>query len=127
MNGSSYPPASGGGGEGSGPSAGETEDSDDDEEESHGLRSGGEGDALIGGLESARAQLAEEEGEAPGGFGEEEGATVLGKVGDGKAATGGRLQEGEQMAGGLTPWAHRDIKPVRFLVSFSCIGLVVRD
>lgn len=91
---------------------------DEEEEESGGLRSGtNEGQALIGGLESARQQLEEEsDGAGMPGIGEEDGATVLGRVGDGQRATGGTLGEGEPVdgqKGGVTPWAHRDIKPVR--------------
>ncbi|GAA5876027.1 hypothetical protein JCM8547_003534 [Rhodosporidiobolus lusitaniae] len=110
----SYPPASV-----SGPSAGETEDDSDDEEddEAGGLRSGGEGQALIGGIESAKAQLEESEGEGVPGFGEEDGATVLGKLGDGKRSTGGRLEEGRAEEGGIVPWAHRDIKPANIMLS----------
>ncbi|GAA5876507.1 hypothetical protein JCM1840_005562 [Sporobolomyces johnsonii] len=103
-------------------SAGETTaeedfDPDDDEEEQPGgLRSGGEGQALIGGLEGAKARL-EEEGEGVEGMGDEDGATVLGRVGDGKDETGGRLEEGEAQQGGVTPWAHRDIKPANIMLS----------
>lgn len=112
-NGSRYPPAGRGG------DATTTEDEafdefDDEEEESGGLRTGTEGQALIGGLESAKAQLEEEEGdEGMAGLGDEDGATVLGKVGDGQKQTGGVLSDGEGKKGAITPWAHRDIKPVR--------------
>ncbi|GAA6032893.1 hypothetical protein JCM8097_000035 [Rhodosporidiobolus ruineniae] len=91
-------------------------DDEDEEEASGGLRSGGEGEALIGGLESARAQLEESEGDEPG-IGEDDGATVLGKVGDGQRATGGTLEEGRREEGGVTPWAHRDIKPANIMLS----------
>ncbi|GAA5821526.1 hypothetical protein JCM11251_000891 [Rhodosporidiobolus azoricus] len=111
MNGSgaAYPPQQ----------AQDTEDSlSDDEDDSHGLRTGhSEGEALIGGLESAKAQLEESEGdEHLSGLSEGE-ATVLGKLGDGRSETGGRLEEGEAVEGGLTPWAHRDIKPANIMLN----------
>lgn len=114
-NGASYPPANRGG------DATTTEDEafddfDEEEEESGGLRAGTEGQALIGGLESAKAQLEEEEGdEGMAGLGDDDGATVLGKVGDGQKRTGGVLAEGDSVdgkKGAVVPWAHRDIKPV---------------
>jgi len=90
---------------------------EDEEDESGGLRSGtNEGQALIGGLESARQQLEEDDG-VPG-MGEEDGATVLGRLGDGQRAMGGTVGDGEPVEGqkgSFTPWAHRDIKPVRTL------------
>ncbi|GAA6022087.1 hypothetical protein JCM10207_001043 [Rhodosporidiobolus poonsookiae] len=109
-----YPPAQNG--EGTSTEDDAPDDDDEDEEDEHGgLRSGGEGEALIGGLESARAQLEESEGER--GMGDEDGATVLGKVGDGQRATGGRLEHGEEGEGGVVPWAHRDIKPANIMLS----------
>ncbi|PRQ75713.1 Protein kinase-like domain-containing protein [Rhodotorula toruloides] len=116
-NGSRYPPAGRGG------DATTTEDEafdefDDEEEESGGLRTGTEGQALIGGLESAKAQLEEEEGdEGMAGLGDEDGATVLGKVGDGQKQTGGVLSDGEGKKGAITPWAHRDIKPANVMLA----------
>ncbi|GAA5919962.1 hypothetical protein JCM6882_005940 [Rhodosporidiobolus microsporus] len=117
-------PRMNGGGAAYPPQARDTEDSlsddeeEDDEDESHGLRTGhSECEALIGGLESAKAQLEESEGDEPlSGMSEGE-ATVLGKVGDGRRETGGTLAEGAAAEGGLTPWAHRDIKPANIMLS----------
>lgn len=136
--GSSYPPQNSLEGGGSGSSATETgneqdvdilfddefddDDEDDEEDESGGLRNGDEGQALIGGIEAARAQLEEEEGgrdpaRATETGSEGDGGTtrdVIGKVGDGQAVTGGTTIGGDGGGGqdGLEPWAHRDIKPV---------------
>ncbi|KPV73804.1 uncharacterized protein RHOBADRAFT_66670 [Rhodotorula graminis WP1] len=92
---------------------------EDEDEESGGLRSGtNEGQALIGGLESARQQL-EEDDDVPG-MGEEDGATVLGRLGDGQRATGGTVDKGEPVEGqkgSFTPWAHRDIKPANVMLA----------
>ncbi|BGP42774.1 Serine/threonine-protein kinase env7 [Rhodotorula kratochvilovae] len=99
------------------------DDDEEDEDEAGGLRSGtNEGQALIGGLESARQQLEEDEGErgAPG-IGEDDGATVLGRVGDRQRATGGTLEEGAEVdtggKRGVSPWAHRDIKPANIMLA----------
>lgn len=101
------------------------EEDEDEEDESGGLRTGEEGQALIGGIEAARAQLEEEEGgrdpaQATSTGGGRDGVTtrdVIGKIGDGQAATGGTTLGGGGGDGGqdgLEPWAHRDIKPVSF-------------
>ncbi|GAA5945916.1 hypothetical protein JCM10213_006179 [Rhodosporidiobolus nylandii] len=95
----------------------EAESDEDEEDESGGLRTGGEGQALIGGIEAAKAQLEESSGdEHLARMGEEDGATVLGKVGDGQSRTGGELPEGVATEGGVTPWAHRDIKPANIML-----------
>ncbi|GJN93687.1 hypothetical protein Rhopal_006744-T1 [Rhodotorula paludigena] len=123
---SSYPPQTRSGGETTDDLGDEfLDDDDEDEDERGGLRTGGEGQALIGGIESARAQLEEEEGPGAPGIGEEDGATVLGRVGDGQRRTGGTLEEGETVQGGdegaqkggITPWAHRDIKPANIMLA----------
>ena len=98
------------------------DEDDEDEDESGGLRTGDEGQALIGGIESARAQLEEEEEggrdpapRATAAGTADDGVTtgdVIGKVGDGQAATGGTTLGGGGGGDGLEPWAHRDIKPV---------------
>ncbi|GAA5825003.1 hypothetical protein JCM3770_001829 [Rhodotorula araucariae] len=105
------------------------DDEDDDDDDGSGLRSGtNEGQALIGGLESARQQLEEDEGTSAAasaglpGMGEDDGATVLGRVGDGQRATGGPLGEEDEAAGadgrkGVWPWAHRDIKPANIMLA----------
>jgi hypothetical protein len=74
------------------------DDDDDDEEEDDVFAR--EGQALIGGLEATRVQLAE--------------ATREGEEGINLNEIGGESSEG----GGITPWAHRDIKPVRNQTTF---------
>ncbi|GAA5974275.1 hypothetical protein JCM11641_006706 [Rhodosporidiobolus odoratus] len=124
MNGSrSYPPARA---EESTEAEDASDDDDDDDDESGGLRTRGEGQALIGGLDSARAQLEEDSGdEHVAGLGDEDGATVLGKLGDGQKRTGGTVAEGEEAEGGVTPWAHRDIKPANIMLDDSSPSLPI--
>ncbi|GAA6063852.1 hypothetical protein JCM10212_000332 [Sporobolomyces blumeae] len=113
---SSYPPL--------GPSTEEEDDDEEDEEEaSGGLRSGGEGEALIGGLDATQARLQESTGSAMAsridgfgdvpGRGDEDAIELLGRVGDADATGGLDQSEG----GGLQPWAHRDIKPANIMLS----------
>ncbi|GAA5968518.1 hypothetical protein JCM8115_004203 [Rhodotorula mucilaginosa] len=148
--GSSYPPQSTLDGDGGGSSSAtetgdvdilldgdefdeDDDDDEDEEDESGGLRTGEEGQALIGGIESARAQLEEEEGgrepaaarattatSTGGGGGGRDGVTtrdMIGKVGDGQAATGGTTLGGGGGGDGLEPWAHRDIKPANIMLA----------
>ncbi|GAA5872062.1 hypothetical protein JCM3774_006598 [Rhodotorula dairenensis] len=100
------------------------EEDDDDDDDAGGLRTGDEGQALIGGIESARAQLEEEEGEdartgetVPGIGGGP--STVIGKLGDGGSPqrTGGADAGDGGSQGGIEPWAHRDIKPANIMLA----------
>jgi hypothetical protein len=74
-------------------------DDDDDDGETL-VMTGNEGEALIGGIATAKAELEEEEGP------DDEGESP---------STERKLQ----------PFAHRDIKPVRFYIAFRSITLCI--
>ncbi|GAA5906129.1 putative serine/threonine protein kinase ENV7 [Sporobolomyces salmoneus] len=102
---------------------GSEDEDEDDEFERDGLRSGDrEGEALIGGLEATRAELAEATAEENGG---EERGIVLGRVGD-RSETGAGLSERDG-EGGMTPWAHRDIKPANIMISDDGVTPILMD
>lgn len=73
------------------------EDEEEDEDDETRLTRGGEGEALIGSLEGAKAELEEEEGHR---------ATTESHAPSLSTHTNERMAQ---------PWAHRDIKPVRSL------------
>ncbi|GAA5853877.1 hypothetical protein JCM5353_003719 [Sporobolomyces roseus] len=86
------------------------EEEEEDEEEDEAEETV-EGQALIGGLDTERDRLREEEGIIEG-MGDQDGAVLLGRLESTTttkdAGGGGR---------GLNAWAHRDIKPANIMIS----------
>ncbi|KAM0791956.1 hypothetical protein ACM66B_004207 [Microbotryomycetes sp. NB124-2] len=95
-----------------------TEDDDEDDDEDRIVNRGeNEGEALIGGLDGAKAQLEEQDGDARvPGMGEDDGGIVLGRLGlsDQGGDDGAQTQSVQRKQ---QPWAHRDIKPANIMIS----------
>ncbi|KAK4046605.1 Serine/threonine-protein kinase env7 [Microbotryomycetes sp. JL201] len=90
----------------------DTADDDDEEEEDRIINRGeNEGEALIGGLDSANAHLEEDSDARVPGIGDDDSGIVLGRLGTSENTETQSVQRKQQ------PWAHRDIKPANIMIS----------